>query len=114
MNLLCRIEHLHGQSLIVEGQQYFIGDNGVCCDLTEEHGNLLLDQADAWCMVHPEDFTRVLDAGDPFRNTAQPEGMAHVELPAGEELALPKNLAPIKAKIPGKRGRPKKVIVDEL
>ncbi len=109
MNLLCRIEHLHGQNLLVEGHNYFIGDNGVCCDLTEEHANVLLDQADAWCAVHPEDITRVQDEGDPFRNTAQPAGMAHIELPPGEELRLPKNLGPVQAKVPGRRGRPKKV-----
>lgn len=99
---------MHGQSILVEGQQYFIGDNGVACDVREEHAQKLLDQADAWCMVHPDDMTRVLDAGDPFRNAAQPQGMAHVELPPGQELQLPKNLGPVKARVPGKRGRPKK------
>lgn len=108
MNLMCRLEHLAGQSILVQGTSYPIGENGLCLDVADEDANILLDQQGVWALVHPEDFTREKGLGDPFRNVAQPEGMAHVELPKGTELDLPPDLKPVVAKVPGRRGRPKK------
>lgn len=97
MNLLCRLDHLHGQTLLVEGREYFIGDNGLCCDLPEEHANILLDQPDTWCLVHPEDVTRPKDV---IGHVGQPQGMEHLILPPGETLLLPDNV-----KIPADPGK---------
>lgn len=108
MNLLCQLEHMAGQTLLLGGREYPIGVNGLCMGLDELHAQQLLDQGDAWALVHESDFTRVKNEGDPHRNVAQPQGMAHVELPVGTELALPPDLAPVAAKVPGRRGRPKK------
>lgn len=88
MNLLCRLEHLHGQTLLVEGREYFIGDNGLCMDIFEEHADLLLRQADTWCLVHPEDITRPQDVLG-ASGTRQPPGVQHLILPPGETLILP-------------------------
>lgn len=87
MNLMCRLPHLYGQTMLVEGREYFINDLGICSDIFEEHGNLLLEQQDTWCHVHPEDLTRPIEFPD--THDRQPEGMTHVILPPGESLHVP-------------------------
>jgi hypothetical protein len=90
MNLMCRLPHLFGQTMLVEGREYFINDLGICSDVFEEHGNLLLEQQDTWCLVHPEDLTRPAEFSQQ-RNDRQPEGVTHLILPPGTDLDVPHN-----------------------
>lgn len=96
---------MRGQSVLVEGREYFVGDNGLCVDIPEEHARRLLDQTAAWVLVHPSDITRPDTTGRISRT--QPDDIVPLSLPTGEALRLPE-AAPLTPAPRARRGRPPK------
>ena len=105
MQLQCQLAHMAGQTLVVDGSEYYIDLDGLCSNLSAAHGERLLGQLGAWAKVgQVSEAERGQSASHPLRPTCT---VAPLELPEGTELMLPERLHSV-APVRKKRGRPRK------